>query len=321
MVALDGEVSGDLSAASIDAARHRIAGHVHRTPVLDVDGHRFGCGPPVSLKLEYLQPPGSFKARGAANNLLAREVPDVGVVAASGGNHGVAVAWAAQRFGHRAHIFVPEIASPAKVERLRAFGAVVHVEGVVYRDAQSAADRHRRDTAAMEVHPYNSPVTLSGAGTMAAEIDEQCPDVDTVLVACGGGGLAAGVGAWFGDRVRIVIVEGERTPTMHEALRAGRPVDVEVSGVTADALGASRVGELPFAVLAPLEPVSVLVSDDAVMAARADLWRELRIVSEPSAATTVAALLAGAYRPDPDERLAVVICGANTDVATLSATA
>lgn len=288
--------------------------------MLEVDGGPFGSTEPVGLKLEYLQPPGSFKARGAANNLLARDVPDVGVVAASGGNHGVAVAWAAQRFGHPAHIFVPEIAAPAKVERLHAFGAAIHVEGEVYRDAQVAAERHRSDTGAMEVHPYDSPVTLSGAGTMAAELDEQCPGIDTVLVACGGGGLAAGVGAWFGNRVQIVIVEGEQTPTLHRALQAGHPVDVEVSGVTADALGATRVGELPFSVLAPLDLVSVLVSDADVMAARASLWRELRIASEPSAATTAAALLAGAYRPRPGERLAVVICGANTDPATVSQT-
>ncbi len=321
MVAPASEVSHELSPESISAARSRVAGHVHRTPVLEVDGERFGSGTSVPLKLEYLQPPGSFKARGAANNLLARPVPEVGVVAASGGNHGVAVAWAAQRFGHPAHIFVPGIAAAAKVERLRAFGAVVHVEGEVYRDAQVAADHHQHETGAMKIHPYDSPVTLSGAGTMAAELDEQCPGIDTVLVACGGGGLAAGVGAWFGDRVRIVVVEGEQTPTLHAALQAGHPVDVEVSGVTADALGATRVGDLPFSVLAPLDPVSVLVSDEEVMAARATLWRELRIVAEPSAATTVAALASGSYRPEPDERFAVVICGANTDPATVSPTA
>lgn len=303
-----------------DAAR-RIRGRVRRTPVATVEGALLHTPGPVVLKLEQLQHSGSFKARGAFNTLLsAREqgtLPGAGVVAASGGNAGLAVAHAARELGVPASIFVPEAASPVKVARLRALGARVSVVPGFYADALEASAEAVRATGALTVHAYDQPEVVAGQGTLGLELLEQA-DVDTVLVAVGGGGLASGVALATAGRARVVAVEPERIPTLHAALAAGRPVDVDVSGVAADALGARRVGEIALAVARESGMDSVLVPESAIVAARQLLWDEVRLVVEPAGATAAAALLSGAWTAGPDERVAVVLCGANTDPRDLS---
>ncbi|WP_049571925.1 threonine/serine dehydratase [Nonomuraea sp. SBT364] len=304
-----------VSYEDVVAAAGRIGGHVLRTPVLEVSPGRI-------LKLEQLQHSGSFKVRGAFNRLLsAGELPDSGVIAASGGNHGLAVAHAARALGVRAEIFVPEVTSPVKVAGLRALGAEITQTGAIYSEAAEAAAKRAAETGALPVHAYDQPEVVAGQGTTGLELMAQTGGVDTVLVAVGGGGFAAGVavgtGAAAGNGPRIVAVEPERIPTCHEALKAGRPVPVEVSGVAADALGASRLGELAYGILAGAGARSVLVTDDAIVAARRALWAEHRLVAEHAGATAYAALLSGAYEPAPGERVAVLVCGSNTDPATL----
>ena len=297
-------------AAAIRDAEARIARHVRRTPVLEAEGL---WDRPVALKLEQMQHTGSFKVRGAFETLLTARVPEAGVVAASGGNHGVAVAFAARALGHRATVFVPEIAGPAKIALIREAGAALEVVPGVYADALDRALAHEAETGAMPVHAYDGEGTVRGQGTTFAEWDDQGLDADTVLVAVGGGGLIAGALGWWGGpgdgRPRVVAVEPERAPTLHAALAAGRPVDVEVSGVAANALGAQRVGAIAFERARSIE--SVLVSDDAILAARDLLWRRLRQLTEPAGAAALAALVSGAYRPEPGERVAVLVCGAN----------
>ena len=298
----------------VDRAAARIAPHVRRTPVLRVVGDDLGIPHrELVLKLEMVQHSGSFKARGVANHFLSRAIGPEGVVAASGGNHAVAVAWGAARFGHRAEVFVPGVAAEAKVRRLRRYGAVVHRVGDVFADALAGALDHVARTGATFLHPYDDPVTIAGAGTLVAELWEQAGGVDTVLVACGGGGLAAGTAAWLERRAVVVAVEGTRTPTLTRALEAGAPVEVEVGGVTADALGASRLGAVPFACLSDARLSACTVADEAVLAAQQVLWDALQLYVEPSAAAALAALREGCYRPDPEERIAVVLCGANGD--------
>ena len=278
---------------------------------------------PVLLKLEMLQHAGSFKPRGAFNRILAAAesgpLPADGVIAASGGNHGLAVAHVARQLGIQAHIFVPEATSAFKVERIRALGAGVTVAGAMYADAYDACLRHAARSGALFVHAYDQPEVVAGQGTVGRELMAQRDDVDTVLVAVGGGGLAAGVRLGIGPEARLVAVEPERIPTLRAALAAGRPVDVEVSGVAADALGARRIGDLAFEVLAASQVHSVLVSDDAIVRTRRLLWDRLQLVTEHGGATAAAALLSGAYVPEPGERVAVVICGANTDPSDLVA--
>ncbi|MBK5224236.1 MAG: threonine/serine dehydratase [Acidimicrobiia bacterium] len=302
----------------IETAARRIEHHVRRTPVIDVELP--GCPTPVALKLELLQHTGSFKPRGAFNRVLSSEVPEVGVIAASGGNHGLAVAYVATRLGHRAEIFVPESSPAIKVDRLRSFGpsVVVEVAGEHYADAQEASTRRAVETDALVVHPYEQVEVIAGQATMAKELTEQVPDVDTVVIAVGGGGLIAGAICWLGDRTRIVAVEPERSSALGAALAAGRPVDVEVGGVSADSLGARRVGDLAFAAARAVGVEHVVVTDDHIRAAQHHLWRDVRLVAEPGGATALAALLAGRYRPEPGERVAVVVCGANTDPSTVA---
>ena len=302
----------------IDAAAARIAPHVRRTPTIDVALP--GADGPVglTLKLELLQHTGSFKARGAFNRVLsAPAVPEAGLVAASGGNHGLAVAHVATRLGHRAEIFVPEASPAAKVERLRAFGpdVVVHVTGALYADAQEASSLRAAESGALVVHPYDQAEVVAGQGTMARELAEQAPDLDTVLVAVGGGGLIAGAACWYGGSVRLVSVEPERSCALARAVEAGEPVDVEVGGVAADSLGARRVGDLAFAAARHAVSRFLTVTDDAIVAAQRLLWSELRLVAEPGGAAALAAVTSGAYRPEPGERVGVVVCGANTDPA------
>ena len=299
---------------SISKAAQRIAPFIRRTPVIDVT--LADIARPVTLKLELLQHSGSFKARGAFNNLAGRAASDV--AAASGGNHGAAVAYAARELGHRARIFVPEISSPAKVARIASYGAEIVQRGADYNEALALCEAHIASSGALSVHAYDAEATLQGQGTLGRELQDQAPGIDTLLVAVGGGGLIAGCAAAIGAATKIVAVETDGTPTLHEALKAGRPVDVKISGIAADALGASRIGTPNFEVAQKLVRQSLLVSDDAVRAAQRALWEELRVVAEPAGATGLAALMSGAYTPAVGERVATLVCGANTDPGSVA---
>ncbi|HJQ60123.1 MAG TPA: serine/threonine dehydratase [Vineibacter sp.] len=305
-----------LSPDAVAAAYVRIKPHVRHTPVIDLPAGAFGLANRLALKLESLQHSGSFKGRGAFHKLLLRPPGPAGVIAASGGNHGAAVAYAARALGHRAEIFVPTIAAPAKVERLKSYGASVHQVGAVYAEARAASEARAAETGAQTVAAYDDPEVFVGAGTTALEFELQSA-FDTLLVAVGGGGLIAGCALWCGARTRVIAVETDGTPTLHAALAAGQPVDVAISGLAADALGASRIGAPNFEIARRLVAGSVLVSDDAVRAAQRALWTELRIMAEPAGAAGLAALLSGAYKPSPAEKTGILVCGANLDPASL----
>ncbi len=286
---------------------------VRRTPTITVDCADFGlAAKPVHLKLECLQHTGTFKVRGAFTNLMTRSVPPAGVVAASGGNHGVAVAYAAMQRGVRATIFVPKVSSPAKIERIRHYGADLVITGDRYADALAASEIFVRDNGALPIHAYDQPETLLGQGTVGLEIEADTPDIDTLLVAVGGGGLIGGIAAWFSSRVRIVAVEPEGAPTLHRALQAGEPVDAPAEGIAADSLAPKRVGTFMFPIAQRHVHRAVLVTDDAIREAQTALWEKVRVVTEPGGAAAFAALLSGRYVPSADERLAVLVCGANT---------
>jgi threonine dehydratase len=297
----------------IAAVEKIIRPHIRRTPVVDVRGSDFGLDSSSLLfKLELLQHAGSFKARGAFANLLTREVPQAGVVAASGGNHGVAVAFAAMKVGVPAKIFVPSVASPEKMERIRACGADLVVTGQVYAEALAASEIWQRQSGAMPVHAYDQVETLLGQGSVGLEFEEQAPQLDTLIVAVGGGGLIGGIAAWYAGRIKIVGVEPEAAPTLANALRAGRPVDSPAGGIAADSLAPKRVGELMFPIAQKHVDTVVLVSDDAIQSAQETLWKVLRVVSEPGGATAFAALLSRRYQPEPGERVGILVCGGNT---------
>lgn len=286
--------------------------------MIDLEPGAFGVAGSLSLKLELLQHAGSFKPRGAFNAMLAADVPAAGIVAASGGNFALAVAHAADELRHPAAIFVPEASPPAKVDRLRRSGAEVVVTGAFYDDALAAAGERVDATGALELHAFDDPLVVAGQGTCARELDRARPGLDTILVAVGGGGLCAGVAAWYGDRARIVAVEPERCPTLAAAREAGRPVDVEVGGLAADSLGARRIGAHPWAVIEGSVDDSVLVGDEAIRDAQRRLWAELRVAAEPGGAAALAALLSGAYVPTDGERLGVLVCGGNLDPGDLA---
>ncbi len=295
--------------ARITQAADRIEGHVLRTPVMRMAG--FGLGYPVELKLEQMQHTGSFKARGAFNTLLSGGVPGSGVVAASGGNHGAAVAYAAAHLGHKARIYVPEIAGPAKIALIERSGADLQVVPGAYADALAQAEAYQVKTGAMQIHAYDAEPTVAGQGTCLREWEAQGLEADTVLIAVGGGGLIAGSLAWLAGRRKVVAVEPDLAPTLHTALREGPEAEVEVSGIAANALGARRIGRICYDLAKAQGVHSVLVSDDAILDAQKRLWREARLLTEPAGATALAALTSGAYVPAPDERVAVLICGAN----------
>ena len=302
----------------VTAARERIAGHVRRTPLLPPSVDE----PPVWLKCEWLQHCGVFKTRGAFNRQLAAQErgeldPATGIVIASGGNAALAHAYVARRLGVPATVFVPETAPAVKVQRLREYGADVRLAGREYAEAAAAALEHASTRGAVLCHAYDQPEIAAGAGTIALELLEDLPDVDTLVVAVGGGGLLAGIAAALEDRARVVAVEPETCPTLASALTAGEPVDVAVSGVAADSLGARRIGGIAWDVVRRHAPVSVLLPDEAIVTARKALWRDYRVVSEHGAATAYAALTSGAYAPTAGEKVAVIVCGANTDPATL----
>ena len=287
---------------------------IRHTPTITVNAADFGLrGAPFALKLDLMQHTGSFKARGAFANLLLREVPKAGVIAASGGNHGAAVAYAAQQRGVPAAIFVPSIASPAKIERIKSYGAEIVVGGERYADALAASQARAAETDALEVHAFDQVETLRGQGTVGLEIETDAPEAATVLVAVGGGGLIGGVASWFAGARKVVAVEPAEAPTLHAAFAAGRPVNAPAGGIAADSLAPRRVGEIVFPIAsAYVDPEVVLVSDDDIRRAQKALWSVLRVVAEPGGAAAFAALLSGRYRPAPDERIAVLVCGGNT---------
>jgi threonine dehydratase len=316
---------GVITRADIERTYEVIRSHVRRTPALEVDladladhGRR-APGPGLTLKLEQLQRAGSFKVRGAFANLLLRTVPAAGVVAASGGNHGVAVAYAARRLGVPARIYVPVISAPAKIERIRSLGADLVVGGDRYADALAAAQEWVADSGALSIHAYDQRETLLGQGSVGLEIAEQASGLDTVLVPVGGGGLIGGIAAYFAGSVRVVGVEPTEAPTLTTAWSRGAPADAPAGGVAADALAPRRVGDLVYPITRSHVSEVALVDDAAIRAAQRSLWRATRLLVEPAAAVGVAALLSGAYQPAADERVAVVISGANTTPGDLDA--
>jgi threonine dehydratase len=294
--------------------------HVRRTPILEAAGADFRLdSTSLIFKLEFLQHAGSFKARGAFTNLLTRDVPKAGVVAASGGNHGVAVAYAAGKLGVPAKIFLPTVASPEKIDRIRHSGANLVIGGERYADALAASEAWVAQSGAMSIHAFNQPETLLGQGTVGLELEQQCPTLDTLLVAVGGGGLIGGIASWYGSKIKLIGVEPEAAPTLSSALNAGHPVDSPAGGIAADSLAPKRVGELMFPLAQQHVEKVILVTDADIVQAQEALWSVLRIVTEPGGAAAFAALLSGRYQPAPGERVGVVLCGANTTAVNFTA--
>jgi len=308
-----------ISREQIVATERMIRPYIRRTPVVEVDGADFGMeSVRVVLKLESLQHAGSFKARGAFTNLLMREVPPAGVVAATGGNHGAAVAYAAQRLGQPARIFVPTVASPSKIERIRSYGAELVLTGERYADALAASEKWAAKSGALPIHAYDQLETLLGQATVGMEFEEQDARLDTLLVAVGGGGLIGGIGAWYGGRVKIIGVEPGAAPTLERAIAAGKPVDAPAGGIAADSLAPKRVGEITFPIAQKWVKSVALVTDHAIVEAQEALWNRLRVVAEPGGAAALAALLSGRYVPARGERVGVLVCGGNTTAVDFS---
>jgi threonine dehydratase len=305
-----------ISRTEIQDAGRRIAKYVRRTPVMALEEKAFGIDAKIFFKLECLQHTGSFKPRGAFNCILSSNIGEAGVIAASGGNHGAAVAYAAHHLGHHAEIFVPTITPANKVDRLKHYGAAITITGRSYSEALAASRERAVQTSAVAIHAYDDARVLAGQGTLGMEFEEQVRGLDSVLIAVGGGGLIGGVAAWYQDRVRVIGVEPERAPTLHRALAARQVVDVEVGGVAADSLGARRVGELMFPIAQKFVQRSLLVSDEQIIEAQRLLWRHLRLIAESGGATALAALLSGVYKPHSGERVGVVLCGSNADLTS-----
>src|ERR1043165_6988043 len=304
----------DLSRERIQATERVIRPHIRRTPILEVDGSEFGLEPfQIVFKLELFQHAGSFKARGAFTNMLTRNVPEAGVVAASGGNHGAAVAFAAMKLGKPARIFVPSVASPAKLVRIRSYGAQLIIAGDRYAESLEASEAWTKESGALPIHAYEGDETLLGQGTLGLEFEEQDPQIDSLLVAVGGGGLIGGVAAWYQDRVKIVSIEPTEAPTLHLALKAGKPVDAPAGGVAADSLAPRQVGQQMFPIAQKFVQSSLLVEDQEILDAQKRLWEATRIIAEPGGATAFAGLLSGRYKPEPGERVGVIVCGGNTE--------
>jgi threonine dehydratase len=302
-----------ISAGEIRAAYAAIAPHIRRTPIIEVDGSDFGIpAARLVLKLESLQHAGSFKARGAFTSLLTRTIPRAGVVAASGGNHGAAVAFAAMKLKVPAKVFVPGIASRAKIQQITDCGAELVITGERYADALAASEAWVAQSGALPIHAFDQRETMLGQGTVGLEFEEQAVGMTTLLVAVGGGGLIAGLAAWYDGRIKIVAVEPTQAPTLTRALEAGRPVDAEAGGIAAESLAPRRVGDLVFPVIQRHINETVLVSDDAILDAQRQLWKLLRVVAEPGGAAALAALTSRQYVPAPQERVGVLICGGNT---------
>jgi threonine dehydratase len=307
------DVSDAVNPEKIAACEKIIRPYIRRTPVIAIDGADVGLRlGKLWLKLELMQHSGSFKARGAFTNLLTRKVPAAGVVAASGGNHGAAVAYAAMVLKIPAKIFIPSIASEAKVQRIRDYGADLVITGERYADALAASERWATESGALTVHAYDQPETLLGQGSVGLEFEQHAPHLDSLLVAVGGGGLIGGVASWYANRIEIIGVEPEAAPTLHNALQAGHPVDSPAGGIAADSLAPKRVGELMFPIAQKFLSSAILVPDDAIQQAQQALWKVLRIVAEPGGAAAFAALLSGRYKPQPGERVGILVCGGNT---------
>jgi threonine dehydratase len=297
----------------ISATEQIIRPHIRRTPLIEADGVDFGVDSVhLTFKLELFQHSGSFKARGAFANLLLRTIPQAGVVAASGGNHGAAVAFAANKLGVPAKIFVPTVASSEKIERIRGYGADLVVTGDCYAEALAASERWAAESGALTVHAYDQPETLLGQGCVGLEFEQQSPDLDSLLVAVGGGGLIGGVASWHENRIKIVGVEPEAAPTLHNALQAGHPIDSPAGGIAADSLAPKQVGALMFPIAQKFVSGVTLVTDGAILQAQQALWKVLRIVAEPGGAAAFAAILSGRYKPQAGERVGVLVCGGNT---------
>jgi threonine dehydratase len=306
-----------ISRAQVAATYELIRPYIRRTPIIEVDLADFGLNPhPIVCKLELLQHAGSFKPRGAFANLLTRKTPEAGVVAASGGNHGLAIAFAANKLQIRASIFVPSVAAVTKQERIRSLGARLVVGGQLYADALAASREFAAESGAMEIHAFDQPETLLGQGSVGLETEQQCPELDTLLVGVGGGGLIGGIAAWFEGRVKLIAVEPFAAPTLYRALEAGHPVDAEAGGIAADSLAPRKVGELMYPFAERYVDRVVLVEDEDIKRAQQALWRVLRVASEAGGAAAIAALLSGAYRPQANERVGVLLCGANTDAVS-----
>ena len=302
-IASEREIGSEITREHIAATEKLIRPHIRRIPAIEVGAADFGLGASaICFKLELMQHSGSFKVRGAFANLLMRKVPPAGVIAASGGNHGVAVAFAAMRLGVKAAIFVPKV---------RAYGGELVVTGAVYADALAASEARAAETGALAVHAYDQRETLLGQGSVGLEFEADRPEIDTLLVATGGGGLIGGIAAWYAGRIQIISVEPELAPTLHDALKAGHPIDAPAGGIAADSLAPRRVGSLMFPIAQRHVAAAVLVEDAAIRDAQRRLWDVLRIATEPGAAA-LAALLSGRYRPAKAERVAVLLCGANT---------
>jgi threonine dehydratase len=306
--------NASICADDIRAVYVDITPHIRRTPIIEVDAADFGvAAAPLALKLELLQHAGSFKARGAFANLLKRKIPSAGVVAASGGNHGAAVAFAAMKLKVPAKIFVPSIASPAKIQQITEYGAQLVIGGERYADALAASESWVTSSGAMPIHAFDQRETMLGQGTVGLEFEQQTR-IDTLMVAVGGGGLIAGLAAWYAGRIKIIAVEPLKAPTLARALEAGRPVDAEAGGIAAESLAPRRVGELAFPIIQRYVSQSILVSDEAILDAQRRLWTTLRVVAEPGGAAALAALTSRQYVPAAGERVGVLICGGNTAI-------
>src|SRR5258707_6428676 len=304
----------------IRSAYARIKPYVRRTPVVRVSAADFGVtlDTPLTLKLEFLQHSGSFKPRGAFNNLLSRNVPAAGVAAASGGNHGAAVAYAAQQLKHKATIFVPDVSSPVKIARIKSYGADGRVGGARYADALERCEAFIAQSGALSVHAYDAPETVAGQGTVGLEWQEDAPELDTVLVAVGGGGLISGIAAWHAKTVKVVGVEPEGSRALHASLEAGHPVDVTVESVAADSLGARNTGQLVYEIAKANVDHVALVADEAIVEAQRLLWDRLRVAAEPGGAAALGALISGRYKPQAGEKVGVLLCGANVELTKLA---
>lgn len=305
----------ELSRERIQATERVIRPYIRRTPILEVDGADFGLDAiKITFKLELFQHAGSFKARGAFTNILTRDVPAAGVVAASGGNHGVAVAFAAMKLNRPAKIFVPTVASKTKLDRIRRYGAELVITGDRYADSLEASEAWTTQSGALPIHAYEGDETLLGQGTLGMELEEQAPQLDSVLVAVGGGGLIGGVASWYQNRVKVISVEPIEAPTLQRALSAGRPVDSPAGGIAADSLAPRQVGQQMFPIAQKFVHSALLVSDEEIIAAQKKLWETTRIIAEPGGAAAFAGLLSGRYKPEPGERVGVIVCGGNTEI-------
>lgn len=299
---------------AIEDAQRRIKPYIRHTPVMALSDEFCTHDTPISLKLELFQHTGSFKPRGAFNNMLTRAVPQAGITAASGGNHGAAVAYAAAQLGHKAKIFVPEISSPTKQAKIRASGADLVVEGARYADALALCEAYQQHSGAMTIHAYDAEETIAGQGTVALEWLQQSGPLDTLLVAAGGGGLISGILSACQDQCRVISVEPEGACCLARAMEAGQPVNVDINSIAADSLGAKSIGKLSFEICRKYLSRSITVPDSAILAAQLAVWKKLQIITEPGGATALSALMQGAYVPTPGERIGVLMCGANAEL-------